>query len=351
MRAARPVWNWAGACSAVLASWSCAAGPQPSLRWQVHGSPLAASSIDDSMLCHSLADHFVGLPTVDSRWTKATASGAPAPSAGRWWVRQCSAQSHGADLNVALRGPGWYWVDQRASGIRVRQQVPFDLSLSVRGRLRKGATDGVFSLWFVPSAEPIVEVEAPAELEAEPVNAWGNLLSLVPGVSPTRAAARRFRQDLTRSLLLQAHAGVTVTYDLRTGQADTSLGQLAPGTAPRPALGDEPTWAVNERLLLAPGGVQVLGPIDPGPLTLNVVVEQGPGLTYRAACQQALSDNYQVIRDGNFSRLPPSTWLVDGRATGLGERTARLRVEACRFFLIVTTSSGDYTVGAVRVRE
>jgi hypothetical protein len=116
-------------------------------------------------------------------------------------------------------------------------------------------------------------------------------------------------------------------------------------------LSDEPTWAINERLLLAPEGVQVLGPIDPGTLTMNLIVERGPGVTYRALCQQTLRDNYQAIRDGAFSRLPPSTWLGGDTVAGLGERTTGLNVEGCKLYLVVTSSSKAYAVAALRVRS
>lgn len=350
MRPVQPAWNWVVSCSTALATLACAGGSLPSPRWEVNGAPLPAESIDDSLLCRSLADRFIALPTTDPRWTNA-GTAVPPPSAGRWWVRRCSASPRGSELEVALSGPGWYWVDQSSSGIQVRQQVPFELRVEVRGQLRSAASSGIFSLWFVPSAEPIVQVEAPEALDAKPVNAWGGILSWMPGVSPAQVAARHFKRDLSQSFSSQARSGATFTYDLRSGQADTALGQLAPGATPRPALGDEPTWAVNERLLLAPGGVQVLGPIEPGALTLNLIVEQGPGMRYRALCQQALSDNYPAIRAGSFSDLPPSTWLADGTAKGLGERTAPLRVEGCRFYLVVTTSSAAYTLGALRVRS
>jgi hypothetical protein len=348
MRSAQP-GNWVAICVIALASWGCTAGTLQSPQWEPTGTPRAATSVDDSIICRGIADHFVGLPTVDSRWVGPKDSAIP--SAGRWWVRRCSAKPQGADLEVALNGPGWYSVEQSSSGIVVRQQVPFSLSLQVKGRLREDAKDGVVSLWFVPSAEPNVQVEAPNALEVETVNAWGHLLGWAPGVSPAQTAARRFKQELTRSFLAQTRAGATFTYDLRSGQADVALGHLKPGTTSRPALSDEPTWVINERLVLAPGHVQVLGPLDPGAFTVNVIVEEGPGVTYRAVCQQPLQDNYQTVRDGAFSRLPDSTWLAADTVAGLGERTANLRVGGCKFYLVVTSSAKAYALAALRVRD
>lgn len=333
----------------LVASFSCACGggalnrPVPG---QPPGTELSATSIDDSVLCRTLADSFIGLPRVEHDEGE---RGQPAVSAGRWWVRRCSAKAEGAELQVSLQGPGWYWVDRISSGIRVQQQVPFEVSLQLRGRLRESATNGVLSIWFVPSAEPQARVDSPDELNVEAVSGWGKFLSWVPAVSPARRAAQQFRQELTKAFTEQARSGATLTYDLRSGQADSSLGQLPPGTAPRRAFGDEPTWAANDRLLLAPSGAQVLGPIDPGALTLNLIVEQGPGLAYRALCQQDLRDNYPAIRSGAFAEVPESTWVGAGTVTGLGERTARLQVERCKFYLVLASSSPAYTLAAVRV--
>lgn len=352
MSSAQPVSKWIVASLTALVSWACASNAMlQAPRWEPTGPPLAAASIDDSMLCRAIADHFLALPSMDPQWSTSAPSPAPAPSAGRWCVNHCSAVSHGSELAVTLRGPGWYWVDQSSSGLQVRQQVPFEMSLQVTGQFRQGAQDGVLSLWFTPSAQAVVQVDAPAALEVAPLNTWGHLLSWVPGVSPARLAARRFKQDLTQSLQAQAQTGATFTYNLRSGQADAVLGHLAPGKTPGVALSDEPTWAVNERLVLAPRGVQVLGPIDPGVLTTNLVVEQGPGVTYRALCQQTLRENYQAIRDGAFSSLPPSTWLVSNTVTGPGERTATLHIQGCKLYLVVTSSSQAYTLASLRVRS
>jgi hypothetical protein len=333
----------------MLTCVACAAGTVQSPRWEPTGTPVAATSVDDSILCRAIADHFVGLPSMDSKWTNA--KDAVAPSSGRWWVRGCSAKPRGSELTVALSGPGWYWVDQSSNGLAVEQQVPFELSLEITGRLLEDARNGVLSLWFVPSAEPIVRVEAPSALEVKAVNAWGSVLAWVPGVSPKENAARRFKHDLAESFLAQARGGATFTYDLRSGQADVTLAHLPPGTTSRPPLSDEPTWAVNERLLLAPGGAQVLGPLEPGAFSMNVIVEQGPGVTYRAVCQQALRDNYPALRDGAFSRLPDSTWSDSGIVSGFGERTRVLRVPACKFYVVVASSSYAYTLVSLRLRN
>jgi hypothetical protein len=301
------------------------------------------------MVCRSLADRFVGLPATTQAWPEA-GDEALRPSAGRWWVRNCSARARGADLQVHLEGPGWYFVEATANGMAVKQQVPFQLKLTLTGRLREGATNGVLSLWLEPSAEPSVEVEAPTELDVHTTNAWGNLLSVVPGVSPARRAAARFDQELTEAFRAQLRAGATLTYELGSGQSDATLGRLAPGKTPRRFFEDEANWLVNDRVVLPPAGSQVLGPLEPGALDVNVIVERGPGLTYRAVCHDALEKNFDAIALGALSRVPASAWLEGGAMTGRGERTTSLRVNGCKFYLVLATLEPASTLAAVRVR-
>lgn len=85
-------------------------------------APSPAVGVDDSAVCRGLAERFIGLPAMAEGQSSATSA---SPMAGRWWVRSCSATRAGAELRVRLDGPGWYWVDQRDSGLAVRQQVPF----------------------------------------------------------------------------------------------------------------------------------------------------------------------------------------------------------------------------------
>src|SRR5689334_5167158 len=81
--------------------------------------PVAESpTADGSVLCQALSEHFVGLPAgLDGDFGSAT----PA-SAGRWWVRSCSAKRVGSHLHVELSGPGWYWVDDHDGAVSLKQQ-------------------------------------------------------------------------------------------------------------------------------------------------------------------------------------------------------------------------------------
>lgn len=250
----------------------------------------ATSSFDRSLICESLAERFLGLPTASPLpWRDVSPT--PVPSAGRWWVRHCSARTMGAELLVQVTGPGWYWLDEVQNGIRVTQQVPFELDLSLRGRFQGGIEKGVVSLQFHPSVEPVARLRSPAELETHSVNAWGALLQAVLGVSPARRAAERFHQEFSQALLAHLSGGATFTYAIGPGQPDATLGYLLPGETPKRPF-QESVWTVNDRILLGPNAVQVLGPIKPGTRRLNVIVERGPGVGYRLICEAALRGQF-----------------------------------------------------------
>lgn len=346
----RPRFSLGVGMLAVGAVWGCAGGelPAPSTPALV-GELVPPSSVDDSTLCKNLADRFIGLPSPSPPTT--TGEERIAASAGRWWVRKCSARAHGPELEIRLAGPGWYWVDETGSGIRVAQQVPFELSIAIIGQMHEGITDGIFSLWFELSAEPQVRVSSPPALHTQADDAWGDFLSVVPGVAPEKRAAERFNRTLSEAFAARLRTGATLTYDIASGQVDATLGRLAPGKMPPHPFEDEPNWIVNDRMLLAPSASQVMGPIEPGELRLNVIVEHGPGLAYRAICEGALRDNYADIAEGAVSRVPATAWAATGAVEGLGERTASLRVERCRFYLVAWTSRPAPTLAAIRVRS
>jgi hypothetical protein len=310
--------------------------------------PLAAA-VDGSLICSSLAERFLGLPaTTRLPWNEVEPQ--PVPSAGRWWVRRCAAHQRGDELEVTLQGPGWYWVDETGSSIRVSQQVPFELSLALTGRLRQNLEDGHLTLWFQPSADPSVRVDSPPQLHTTGANAWGAFLSVVPGVSPARRAGRRFKEGLEQAFFSQLRTGATFTYDMSAEQADATLGQLAPGKTPPHPFAGESSWLVNDRLLLAPEGWQVLGPIDSETAQLNVIIERGEGLTYRAICESALRDNYGALAAGALAKVAAGAWVDHGSVQGLGERTLGLDVKGCKYYLVVSSLRAEYALASILVR-
>lgn len=310
---------------------------------------LAASpptnGVDDSVVCRGLATRFIGLPAMSDERSPA----AP-PMAGRWWVRSCSATRAGEELHVRLDGPGWYWVNQRDSGLAVRQQVPFRLKLELDGKLDGSATDGVFSLWFAPTRAPRIALQAPDELDVRSENAWGWLLTHVPLSSAGSKAAERFTSVMTGTLQQELGGGATVTYDLLSGQADATLGRLEPGQVPEHPFKDAPPWLVNEPLLLEPSATQVVGPIEPGSRQLDVAIERGPGVEYRAICAQQMPASYAAISGARLADVPSRAWVESGSVTGLGPHATSLVVDDCSYYLVLNTAGASSTLAALRLR-
>ncbi len=310
-------------------------------------APLAASSMDDSPICKSLADRFIGLPASSEEDSRSMAL---APLAGTWWIRSCSAKRSGDELQVTLQGPGWYWVEESESGIAVRQQVPFQLRVELDGRLRNAMSGGVFSLWFEPAREPRIQLTAPERLRVHSSNAWGWMLQLVPLASPGRVAADRFSERLTVALHHRLRDGATVTFDAGSGQADAGLGRLEAGHTPHHPFEDGVSWIVNDRLFLAPAATQVVGPIDPGATSLDVAIESGSGVNYNAVCSEDLSANYTAIASGELSQVPKRAWAATGKLGGLGRHSAAVQVDGCKFYLVLSTAGPLTTLAALRVR-
>ena len=326
----------------LLVVGACSRSAAPS--WSRADTPLEPASIDDSMICQGLANSFIGLPAL----AEASPGDPISSTAGRWWIRSCAARTRGASLEVELQGPGWYWIEQMFAGVGIRQQVPFDLHLLVVGRLHEEITDGVLSLWLEPTSEPEVHVDSPPRLAVRTVNVSGAVLKHLPGLSLEERAAQRFNAGLIDGFRDRLKAGATLTYQLRAGQVDAALGRLGPGKTPAREFPEESKWLLNERLLLPVGASQVLGPLKPGTIDLNVIMERGAGVDYRIMCERAVEKYYWALASGNLSKVPPSDWSFSDSASGLGERTQRLRVDGCNFYLVVaSTNNSDALISLV----
>jgi hypothetical protein len=310
--------------------------------------PAAVASIrasgpsDDSPICKALLDRFVGVPGLDDAPTNALA--------GRWWIRGCSAEHVGSGLRLRLRGPGWYFVDQRGSDFAVRQQVPFTLGIELQSAPELTVTNGIAALSFAVEAPPQVDLQLECELSVRPTSAWGSLLSVAPLVPVRDMAADRLSSAAVSALRAQLRGGATATYDFRSGQADVGLGKLRPGQVPAHPFSDRVPWLVNDRLSLPPQATHVVGPIAPGATRLDVRVERGEGLAYRAVCRDDMPGEYSAIASGRLDLLPTHTSAAHGTLTGLGEHSATFFVERCAFFIVVSPLGSSMTVAALRVR-
>jgi hypothetical protein len=305
-------------------------------------------SSDGSSVCEGLIGRFIGLPAVEE---VPQASLAPAALAGRWWVRKCAAPSHEGRVHLRLEGPGWYFVDEDGSDLSLHQQVSFDLGVELEGRLDADLESGVLSIWLVPEKEPLIELDVSRDLDVRASSAWGAVLRWMPLVPVQAMAADRFSDAAVSALRIKLRSGATATYDFRSRQGDATLGKLGAGQTPNHAFGDRTPWLVNERLRLAPSSVHVLGPIAPGPTRLDVNVEQGEGIAYRAVCERDLDSNYSALARGRVGELSVGAIVTRGKVTGLGLHTTDFAVTECKFYLIISSLAGARrTLVSLRVR-
>lgn len=308
---------------------------------------LAPRTVDDSFVCEHLADRFVGLPAVSS---PDGVSSRPAPLVGRWWLRTCSATGEKDELRVRLQGPGWYFVDKNDGNLALHQQVPFNLTIELDGRLHVLSTDGVYAVWLNPDRDPRVDLQVSKDLDIRASSAWGSFLRVMPLVPVRSMAAERFSEAASEALRLKLREGATVTYDVAAGQADATLGRLGVGQTPRNAFQDRVPWLINDRLFLDDSAVHVVGPITPGPTRLDVSVERGAGVRYRALCAEDMDKDYSDLARGDAASIAPNPQLANGTVSGLGKHTTDFRVDNCKFYLVISALERANTLVSLRVR-
>jgi hypothetical protein len=297
------------------------------------------------VLCDGVIDRFLGLPGALDR-AKSPAAGRAL--AGRWWIRACSAQRNGSEVRLHLEGPGWYWVDAHDGGLSVQQQVPFSLSLTLDNRIQGGVQDGVFSLWLEPAREPQVELRLREQPQVRGSSAWGSLLAWALPVR--EMASERISESASHSLREQLKDGVTLTYDFQSGSSDATVGRLAEGQVPSHPFEGSEAWTVNERLALAPASTHVVGPLEPGASRIDLRVERGSGVAYRGVCAEDMTAYFDAIASARLADIPSPALATTGAIVGAGDHEATLRVDGCRYFLVLSPWQGLDTVAALRVR-
>jgi hypothetical protein len=309
------------------------------------------SSSPSNRVCAALIDRFVGLAAASGNG--ATGEPAPAPLAGQWWVRSCSLQLGRGELILHLEGPGWYWVEMEQGDFGLRQQVGLDIEAELAGTVRIGYRAGVVSLWFEPTREPLVSVQASEDLQVHGTNAWGSLLGLLPFVPIRERVAERLSEQATAAFRERLVQGATVTYDLGQDQPDLALEQLVAGATPVRAFEDRASWIVNDRLQLPPGTTHAFGPLTPASeYHLDVVNERGPGLEYRALCARDMPANFDRISSGSAQGIERRALVASGTLLGSGRHAAELHVPGCPFYLVVSPAphTKATTLADVRLR-
>jgi hypothetical protein len=103
--------------------------------------------------------------------------------------------------------------------------------------------------------------------------------------------------------------------------------------------------------MLAPASAQVLGPLEPASdLSLDVVVESGPGVMYRAICKDGMAENLGAVMNGTPERMAPRALVAQGQVLGAGKHERRLNAAACPFYVVLSTAGNATTLAALRVR-
>lgn len=275
-------------------------------------------------LCPKLIGAFIGLPGESN--VRGPSAGT-VPAVGRWWIRRCNARVINDRLELSLGGPGWNWVDRETSGFRVRQYVLFeaDAQLSADVTVGYDPVRRIASLWMTPVQGVAAHVTPRGVITPEPT---GLFTAIVGGVLPlagvsvsdrARAEAERIGSEQMRERL---GAGFTMTVALERGQVDFMVGALARGEVPeRPYPSDtSQPWQINQRSMVWPGGLDVVGPVDLSgtPQGLDVELEEGEGVSIRTVCAEALTRYLDVrFRDpGSRPAAPSGSVLLELSRTG-----------------------------------
>ena len=236
-------------------------------------------------------------------------------------------------------------------GIRLKQQVPFALTTEVTGTFKAGYRAGLASLWFKPTEEARVELDASNDLDLHGTNAWGSVVRRLPLLPVRSLIAESVSRQASAAIRTRLRDGATVTYELIGGQSDVALGQLDAGEKPQRPFDDGTPWLANDRWMLAPAAAQVLGPLEPASdLSLDVVVESGPGVMYRAVCQDVMAENLGAVMNGTPERMAARALVDHGQVLGAGKHERRLNAGACPFYVVLSTAGNATTVAALRVR-
>ncbi|MFO0601644.1 MAG: hypothetical protein U0324_00650 [Polyangiales bacterium] len=246
-------------------------------------------------MCPRMLGSFIGLPGEGS----ATGPAAGAlPSAGRWWIRSCDARTQGDRVVLSIGGPGWTWIDRETSGFRVRQYLLFEAQAELGADVAVGydRASRVATLWMRPAEGVRATITPRGVVSAEATGFFSTILGGVAAVTGNSVSDRARQQagELGSTMLRDRLAvGFTMTLALERNQVDFMVGSLQRGETPErpyPPTAGAP-WVVNQRSTVWPGGLDVVGPVDPrnGRLGLDVALEEGDGATVRATCADALN--------------------------------------------------------------
>jgi hypothetical protein len=283
-------------------------------------------------ICDQLRGTFIGLPGEGGH--TGPDSGLDA-TVGRWWIRECTAHSHDGFLDLAISGTGWTWVDRESMGFRVQQYLRFDSNASFTARMEIGydRQARIVTIWMRPDADVVAHVEPRGLIQAHATGVFsgvlGGLLSMTGSSADDRARAQ-VTEEGSQRLHDRFASGMTVTYAMDTQQMDFMVGALERGQSPsRPYAAETGVvWSVNQRLSVWPGGVDVLGPIDPSvrdpqrsdgtpdsaqraAQSIDFELEEGQGLYVDAVCVADFERYYDTVMQGGTAAAPSGTRVIE----------------------------------------
>ena len=312
-------------------------------------------------LCPKLLGSFVGLPGEGD--ARGPAAGATA-SVGRWWIRRCEARTVGDRMELSIGGSGWTWIDRETSGFRVRQYLLFDASASFGADVTVGydRTRRVASLWMTPAAGVQATITPRGMVAVEPQGFFASVLGGVAAVTGNSVSERARTQAAelgSTQLRDRLGAGFTMTVGLERRQVDFMVGALQRGEVPErpyPAAEGGP-WLVNQRSMVWPGGLDVVGPVDASQaaLGLDVTLEEGDGVVIRAVCAEPLTRYFDArFRDPVAVPAAPSGEALAELTQGSRERHITLPAQVagspCPLVLTFSTRAGSALPARMRYR-
>lgn len=312
-------------------------------------------------LCPKLLGSYVGLPGESD--ARGPAAGATA-SVGRWWIRRCEARTVGDRMELSIGGSGWTWIDREAGGFRVRQYLLFDASASLGADVTVGYDRArrVASLWMTPAAGVQATITPRGMVNVEPQGFFASVLGGVAaatGASVSERARTQAAELGSTQLRDRLGAGFTMTVGLERRQVDFMVGALQRGEVPErpyPAAEGGP-WLVNQRSMVWPGGLDVVGPVDASQaaLGLDVTLEEGDGVVIRAVCAEPLTRYFDArFRDPVTVPAAPSGETLAELTQGSRERHLTLPAQvagmACPVVLTFSTRGGSALPARMRYR-
>lgn len=295
-------------------------------------------------ICDQLRSSFVGLPGEGGH--EGPASGTD-PTVGRWWIRECTASVTGDMLSLSISGTGWTWVDRESMGFQVRQYLRFDSAAAFTARMEVGYDRAarIVTVWMRPEGEVTASVEPRGMVEAHATNVLsgmlGGILDLTGSGASDRARATVAEEGSAR-LRDRFGAGFTVTFAMDTEQMDFMVGALDRGIIPERPYPAETgvVWSVNQRLMVYPGGLDVLGPLaaDAPPTAIDLELEEGEAVTVDAVCLADFERFYDLVLQGAAATPPTGTRVVE--LASIGARRAVVPALGCPTLLLLTPRAG-----------